>query len=80
MVEPENRLLNVTEVAEYFRVTPESVRRWLRDGKLLGIDLGGGSGWRVRVCDLQLFINGRQMRKSELLRDVGRNGGLRKAN
>ncbi len=57
----EDRLLTVAEVAEYFRVEPESVRRWLREGKLLGINLGRGPGWRIRLGDLELFIAERQV-------------------
>lgn len=52
----EDRLLTVSEVADYLRVEPESVRRWLREGKLLGINLGRGPGWRIRLGDLELFI------------------------
>ena len=52
----EDRLLTVAEVAEYFRVEPESVRRWLREGKLSGINLGRGPGWRIRRGDLAQFL------------------------
>lgn len=51
-----DRLLTVHEVAAYLRIDPESIRRWLRDGKLLGINLGRGSGWRIRTADLQGFL------------------------
>ena len=71
MDEPENRLHTVSEVAEYFRVDPESVRRWLRDGKLLGINLGRGPGWRIRHGDLERFIDERLTRAGELPPDVG---------
>jgi excisionase family DNA binding protein len=59
MEEPGDRLLTVAEVATYFRVDPESVRRWLREGKLLGINLGRGPGWRIRSADLERFVNAR---------------------
>jgi excisionase family DNA binding protein len=65
MDEPDNRLYTVSEVAEYFRVDPESVRRWLRDGKLFGINLGRGPGWRIRAADLQLFIDDRHTKKGQ---------------
>jgi excisionase family DNA binding protein len=64
----EDRLLTVSEVAKHFRVEPESVRRWLREGKLLGINLGRGPGWRVRLGDLELFIAERHT-KPGLARD-----------
>jgi excisionase family DNA binding protein len=66
MEEPGDRLLTVVEVAKYFRVDPESVRRWLREGKLLGINLGRGPGWRVRVGDLQTFITERHTKPGQI--------------
>jgi excisionase family DNA binding protein len=62
----EDRLLTVAEVADYFRVEPESVRRWLREGKLLGINLGRGPGWRVRVGDLDAFIAERHTKRGQM--------------
>jgi hypothetical protein len=75
--EPENRLLNVTEVAEYFRVNAETVRRWLRRE----------TPWhqprtRTRLGYSSLrpstVYQRAQMRKGNRPRDVGRNGGLKK--
>lgn len=63
---PEDRLLTVAEVAEYFRVEPESVRRWLREGKLFGINLGRGPGWRIRMGDLEAFIDQRHTARGEI--------------
>jgi len=74
MESPADRLLTVVEVADYFRVEPESVRRWLRDGKLLGINLGRGPGWRIRVGDLESFIAERRTRPGELPRELDENG------
>lgn len=74
MDEPDNRLYTVSEVAEYFRVDPESVRRWLRDRKLLGINLGRGPGWRIRVADLQQFVDERHTKKGQRTFDPGLNG------
>ncbi len=55
----EDQLLTVPEVAEYLRVGSESTRRWLREGKLAGINLGRGSGWRIRRADLNQFVTDR---------------------
>jgi excisionase family DNA binding protein len=57
----ENRpeMLTVAEIAAELRVDPESVRRWLRDRKLAGINLGKRPGWRVRRKDLDRFIDER---------------------
>jgi len=44
----DERLLTVPEVAAYFRVKEETVRRWLRTGRLRGMLPGGDrGGWRV---------------------------------
>jgi excisionase family DNA binding protein len=42
-----NTLLTVTDVAERLRVSPETVREWLRTGELQGYNLGGQAGWRI---------------------------------
>ena len=49
-------LLTVREVSTYLRIGQESVRRWLRDGKLAGVNFGRGSGWRVRRGDLTQLV------------------------
>ena len=43
------------EVAEMLKVTPDSVRRWIRDGKLKSIKLSG-KFIRISQEDLQVFI------------------------
>ncbi len=44
----EGRLLTVPEVAERLRTNPETVRRWLRQGKLRGFRPGGTKlGYRI---------------------------------
>jgi excisionase family DNA binding protein len=62
MHEPENRLLKVGEVAAYLRVGDESIRQWLREGKLPGVNLGRGPGCRVPFKDLEQFIEERRTR------------------
>jgi excisionase family DNA binding protein len=52
----EDQLLTVPEVAGYLRIDPESTRRWLREGKLSGINRGRGPGWRIRRGDLAQFL------------------------
>lgn len=43
----------VAEVAELKNVNPETVRRWLREGKIKGQRLGGTkSGWRIHRSEL----------------------------
>ncbi len=55
----EERLLTVREVAERIRSSPETVRRWLRQGRLRGFRPGGTKlGYRVLESDLQRFLSG----------------------
>jgi len=50
------RYLRVPEVAERLRVDPETVRRWLRAGKLRGMLLSQQGGYRISDTELQRFI------------------------
>jgi excisionase family DNA binding protein len=51
------RLMTVDEVAERLRVGAETVRRWLRLGKLKGARLPNKAGWRIREEDLDRFVD-----------------------
>jgi excisionase family DNA binding protein len=51
-----NRWLTVAQIAEQLQVHQETVRRWLRDGRLNGKNFGGKSGYRVRQADLDTFL------------------------
>jgi excisionase family DNA binding protein len=54
----EERLLTVREVAERIRTSPQTVRRWLQQGRLRGFRPGGTKlGYRVREADLQRFLD-----------------------
>ena len=54
----EQRLLTVREVAERIRSSPETVRRWLRQGKLRGFRPGGTKlGYRVPEAELERFLS-----------------------
>jgi excisionase family DNA binding protein len=57
---PNGELLTVQQVAARLKMNPETVRRWLREGKLRGYLLGGDrSGYRVAEHDLDAFIRAR---------------------
>jgi excisionase family DNA binding protein len=57
------RLLTVTEAAERLRLNPETIRRWLRDGRLSGVWLGSDkAGWRISERDLDAFLRRSQRR------------------
>ena len=48
--------LTVAEVATDLKVTTETVRRWLREGKLQGAILSDRGGWRVRRSEVDAFM------------------------
>jgi len=53
----DDRLLTVPEVAEFFRTTPDAVRRWIRQGKLKAHMPGGQkTGYRIRQTELARFL------------------------
>jgi len=50
-------VLTVDEVAQRLRLSPVTVRRWLRAGKLRGVRLGQTkAGWRVRLSEVQALL------------------------
>ena len=50
-------LLTVAEVAARLKIHPNTVRRWLKEGRLHGIMLGGTkTGWRVPESEVQRLI------------------------
>jgi excisionase family DNA binding protein len=55
-------LLSVKDVAERLGVSAEAVRRWMRRGELPYIDLGGPAGYRIRLVDLEQFLEDRTRR------------------
>ena len=55
----EERRLTVPEVAERLRVGPETVRRWLRQGKLRGRLIGGTrAGYRIPEGEVSRILSG----------------------
>lgn len=53
-------LLTAQDVADRLRVTVETVRRWLRDGDLVGVQLGDRAGYRIRRSELERFLAARE--------------------
>ena len=47
--------LTVARVAKVFSVNRDTVRRWLREGRLKGVDLGGRAGYRISREELRRF-------------------------
>jgi excisionase family DNA binding protein len=54
MPESQERLLSPNNVAERLNISPLTVRRWLKAGKLKGVRLG--RLWRVLERDLEAFL------------------------
>ena len=54
-----DKLLTVKEVAEKVNVRGYTVRKWLRDGDLVGIKLD--KSWRIEMDDLQQFLEERKV-------------------
>lgn len=52
-------MLRVPEVAQRLDVSIETVRRWLRDGKLKGHMIGGQrSGYRIPESEVERLLRG----------------------
>ncbi len=57
MVMTQERYLTVEQAAEVLQVQPHTIRRWLRDGRLVGSRLGGNrAGWRIRESEIDAFV------------------------
>ena len=48
------KLLTPEDAAKALLVKPETVREWLRTGKLKGVKMG--RLWRIRESDLEAFL------------------------
>lgn len=58
MAEPEE-WLTVSEVAARLKLHQETIRRWIREGKLRATQLGSThAGYRVRASDVELLLSG----------------------
>lgn len=51
------KLYTVKEVAETLKLSEETIRRYLRDNKLSGIKVNGGS-WLIKQEQLDQFLKG----------------------
>ena len=52
----EERWLTVSDIAERLQVDEQTVRRWIRDGKLVARQLGGKAGYRIRPADFEAYL------------------------
>lgn len=52
-----DELLTVDEVAQRLKINAQTIRRWLREGRLNGTSLGTRqAGWRVPASEVHRFI------------------------
>ena len=51
--------LTVEQVAERLKVSPWTVRRWLRDKEIEGFRLSDRAGWRISEESLARFVASR---------------------
>lgn len=59
-----DKLLTVEDVAKSLQVHEETVRRWLRDGKLEGLRISRRAGWRIRPESVdRMMFEGDQLGK-----------------
>ena len=63
-------MISVQQVADRLSVHPETVKRWLRAGDLVGYALGDRAGWRVREDDLDAFLQVRRNRGDDDRQEV----------
>jgi len=71
----QDEYLTVEEVAAQLRVGPETVRRWLREGKLRGHNFSGKIGYRIQRRDWEAFVTERY-RDAAHVPTAPRAGGL----
>ena len=56
MIETQDRWLTVDEAAAQIQVHPETIRRWLRDGRVVGVLISRAGGYRIRQSELDRFL------------------------
>jgi excisionase family DNA binding protein len=53
------RMYTVAEVADRLRLHPQTIREWLREGRIKGIRLGGTkAGWRIPADEIARLERG----------------------
>ncbi len=50
------QVLTPDEAARILKVSPQTVRRWLRDGSIKGTKVGGGKLWRISQATIDNFL------------------------
>lgn len=55
--------LTTGEVSKRLQVDEATVRKWLRQGKIMGIKLPGKAGWRVREGALMAWLEAQEVHR-----------------
>ena len=58
-------MLTLKQVAERLQVSLASVRRWVQEGELQGVNLRGKAGWRITERELQDFLDARRGKRPD---------------
>ena len=62
----DDRLLTVADIAARLGAHEETIRSWLREGRLKGIRPGGTKlGWRIAESELRRFLESRTNSRGE---------------
>lgn len=62
-----DELLTVAEVAQRLKLSQETVRRWLRAGRLRGVKFSDSGGYRVRASELERLLSSSQDNEGKAL-------------
>lgn len=55
----EKEHLTVAEVAKRLSLDPETIRRWLRAGRIAGVRIGAQrAGWRIPASEVKRVLKG----------------------
>ena len=57
----EQRWYRPDDVADQLKVDVQTVRRWLRSGRLEGVQFAGKMGWRISERALAAFVERQQL-------------------
>ena len=52
--------LKVTDVAKELSVHPETIKRWIRAGRLVAVKMNANGNWRISDEELRRFIERRK--------------------
>jgi excisionase family DNA binding protein len=62
----DEHLLTINEVAERLRLNPETIRRWLNDGRMRGYLINQRAGWRIPESEIhRVLTEGTEQKKED---------------